>query len=323
MRDRSALLGSLTVVLAAAGFGMLGVLARTAYSLGLEPVALVAWRAAFATLVVVAFAAWRIRQGRAFIAPWRIPVRARAAFTIVCISGLVLNLAMFYAFDLTTVAIVLLGFYTYPAFVAVIEMARGHEPVDAIRVGALGLSLTGMVLVVAGSLTASEGIRIAPLGIVLALVAALSQTVFMTVSRAGYSQLPTEQAAAWILATTMIACAIFATVGGGVGPLTLPLAEPSVLALLAFTGIFAAGIPTVLFLTGIRTIGGTRTGILMLFEPVVGVALAALVLDETLRPIQAIGGVAILAAALLLQRAPTGTRAAGPNAAALPGTIER
>ena len=83
-------------------------------------------------------------------------VRARAALTIACVSGLVLNLAMFYAFDLTTVAIVLLGFYTYPAFVAVIEMARGHEPVDGIRVGALGLSLAGMVLVVAGSLTAAK-----------------------------------------------------------------------------------------------------------------------------------------------------------------------
>ena len=42
-----------------------------------------------------------------------------------------------------------------------------------------------------------------------------------------------------------------------------------------FTGLFAAAIPSILFLTGIRLIGGTRAGILMLFEPVVGVALAA------------------------------------------------
>ena len=322
MRDRSVLVGSLIVVVAAAGFGMLGVLARTAYSIGLDPVAFVAWRAAFATLVVVAFASWRISRGRTFVAPWRIPGRARAAVAIAAVSGVVLNLAMFYAFDLTTVAVVLLGFYTYPAFVAGIEMARGHEPVDGIRVGALALSLAGMVLVVAGSLSGDETITVAPLGVVLALVAALSQTVFMTVSRSGYSQLPTEQAASWILATTMIACAVLAIVGGGIGRLTLPLGEPSALALVAFTGVFAAGIPTVLFLTGIRSIGGTRTGILMLFEPVVGVALAALVLDEVLRPIQGVGGVAILAAALLLQRAPAATITAGRNPAALPGTIE-
>ena len=40
----------------------------------------------------------------------------------------------------------------------------------------------------------------------------------------------------------------------------------------------------------------------MLFEPVVGVALAALLLDEGLAPIQVLGGLAILAAALILQR---------------------
>ena len=47
----------------------------------------------------------------------------------------------------------------------------------------------------------------------------------------------------------------------------------------------------------------------MLFEPVVGVALAAWLLDEGLAPIQVLGGLAILAAALILQRAaPPGGR---------------
>ena len=43
----------------------------------------------------------------------------------------------------------------------------------------------------------------------------------------------------------------------------------------------------------------------MLFEPVVGVALAALLLHEGLAPIQVAGGVAILAAAVILQRSTT------------------
>jgi drug/metabolite transporter (DMT)-like permease len=48
-------------------------------------------------------------------------------------------------------------------------------------------------------------------------------------------------------------------------------------------------------------IGGTRTGILMLLEPVVGVMLAALLLGEALEPLQAVGGVLVLAGALVLQ----------------------
>jgi hypothetical protein len=60
-----------------------------------------------------------------------------------------------------------------------------------------------------------------------------------------------------------------------------------------------------MFLTGIRRIGGTRAGILMLFEPVVGVALAAALLDEHLAPIQVVGGLCVLGAALILQRSAT------------------
>ena len=49
-----------------------------------------------------------------------------------------------------------------------------------------------------------------------------------------------------------------------------------------------------------------RTGILMLFEPVVGVALAALLLAEGLAPLQVLGGATILLAALLVQRGSAG-----------------
>ena len=52
----------------------------------------------------------------------------------------------------------------------------------------------------------------------------------------------------------------------------------------------------------------------MLFEPVVGVALAAILLDEGLAPIQVAGGLAILGAALILQRsaAPGGRTITAP-----------
>jgi drug/metabolite transporter (DMT)-like permease len=323
VRDRTLLLGSLTVVTAASGFGMLGVLASFAYDAGFDPMSFVAWRAGFGTLIVVAFAAWRIGRGRAFVAPWRLTTPGRVAFVTACSTALILNLGMFYAFERTTVAIVLLGFYTYPALVAAYEIATGHEPLDAVRVAALCFSLGGMVLVVAGGLTAGGDIRIDPLGIVFALVAAVAQTIFILVSRFGYSAIPAEQAMGWIIGATMISCAVLTLVGGGAAVLALPLREPTALAIAAFTGIFAAGIPSILFLTGIRAIGGTRTGVLMLFEPVVGVALAALLLSESIQAIQAVGGLAILVAAIVLQRSTPAAEEAGRNASALAGGIER
>jgi drug/metabolite transporter (DMT)-like permease len=323
MRDRSLLAGSLTVVVAAAGFGLLGPLARFAYDTGLEPISFVAWRAAFAMVIVVAFASWRIRRGRAFVAPWRIAASERAALGVATVCAFTLNLGMFIAFDRISVAVALLAFYTYPAMVAVVEIALGREPLDAVRGTALGLSLGGMVLVVAGGLTGGADVRVEPIGVMLALMAAVSQTVFVTISRHGYESVPTEQAMSWILVGSAVAYTVLTLIGGGVTALRVPLDDPTALALTLVAGTISAGIPSLMFLSGIRSIGGTRAGVLMLFEPVVGVALAAVVLGETITPIQALGGVAVLVAAIVLQRSTPPADVPGRNASALAGGIER
>ncbi len=306
MRDRPLLLGSLTVIVAASGFGMLGPLARFAYDAGFDPLSFVAWRAFFGLLIVVAVVAVRVVGGVGFVNPFRLPRPDGLGLLLVGIAGLGLNVAMFFAFDLTTVAIALLAFYTYPALVAIVAVALGHEHLDSTRLAALGLALAGMVLVVAGGLTAEGSVTVHPVGVLLGLVAAGWQTVFVTVSRGRFATVPSEQAMGWVLALTAVACAVLAALSGGnLGVVQ----EPRALALAAFAGIAAAGIPSILFLVGIRAIGGTRAGILMLFEPLVGVTLAALLLDEALTPIQVVGGIGILAAAILLQRgAPAGER---------------
>ena len=48
---------------------------------------------------------------------------------------------MFIAFDRITIALALLGFYTYPAMVAVANVALGRERLDRTRVIALGLAI--------------------------------------------------------------------------------------------------------------------------------------------------------------------------------------
>jgi drug/metabolite transporter (DMT)-like permease len=322
MRDRSFLFGSLSVIAAAACFGMLGPVARFAYDAGLQPLSFVAWRGWFGTLVVVLFVALRIRRGHALVLPWRLPAGQGRVLVIATITGLTLNVAMFLAFERTTVALVLLGFYMYPAFVAAVAAWRGLEPLDGTRGVALVLSLGGMVLVVAGGLDPTGELRVDALGIGLALSAAVSQTVFVTVSRNGYPAIPTDQAMGWILAVTASVTAILAIATGVGGSLALPVSSGEALGLSALAGIVAAGIPSILFLRGIRTIGGTRTGILMLFEPVVGVVLAAVLLHEGLAPIQVAGGAAILAAAILLQRSGPEPLVAGPAGPVAPVALD-
>jgi drug/metabolite transporter (DMT)-like permease len=301
---RSPLLGSLTVALAASLFGMLGVLSRQVYELGLDPFGFVAWRAGVGALITAGLVAWGLRRGARLVG-WRsLDARGRASLGIAAVMGTTLNLAMFLAFERTPVAIVLLCFYLYPALVAGASALLGWEPMDRPRVLALTIALGGMVAVVVGGPASATFGGLDPVGVALALSAALSQAVFVLVSRHGYRAVPTDQAMATILAVSAVIAGALAVLIGGSVALTLPLTEPpSLLVLLLFGGLFGAAVPSFLFLAGIRWIGPVRAGILMLIEPLVGVALAAAFLAEAVGPVQAAGGLAILAAALIIQRA--------------------
>ena len=301
---RSPLLGSLTVALAASLFGMLGVLSRRVYELGLDPFGFVAWRAGVGALITAAFVAWGLRRGARLVG-WRsLDARGRASLGVAALMGTTLNLAMFLAFERTPVAIVLLCFYLYPALVAGASALLGWEPMDRPRVLALTIALSGMVAVVVGGPASATFGGLDPVGVALALSAALSQAVFVLVSRHGYRAVPTNQAMTTILAVSAVIAGGLAVLIGGSVALTLPLTEPpSLLVLLLFGGLFGAAVPSFLFLAGIRWIGPVRAGILMLIEPLVGVALAAAFLAEAVGPVQAAGGLAILAAALIIQRA--------------------
>jgi drug/metabolite transporter, DME family len=296
--------GFAIVIVSASLFGMLGPLSRFAYDAGMEPPAFVAWRAAIGFLALATYVGWRVRRGTSHLVRFgSLPMRARVTMLAAALAGTVLNLCMFIAFDRITIALALLGFYTYPALVAIANVALGRERLDRTRLAALTLAIAGMIAVVASQVDPAAGIRLDAIGIGLALGAAVCQTLFVILARDGYPEVPTEQAMTTVLLVSGIGAVLVALVAGGISSLAQPIQDPGVLPLLIFTGVAAAAIPSFGFLTGIRLIGGTRAGILMLFEPVVGVALAAWLLAEPLVPIQIAGAVAILGAAVLLQRA--------------------
>jgi drug/metabolite transporter (DMT)-like permease len=303
------IVGFAIVIVAASLFGTLGPLSRFAYDAGMQPTPFVAWRAAVGMLAAAAFVAWRISRGSERLTRLGdLDTTARVSLALAGLSGFLLNTAMFIAFDLVTVALALLGFYTYPVIVAVANVALGREAMDRSRILALTLAVIGMVAVVASQLDPASGVRVDALGFGLALGAAAAQAVFVLISRTGYRQVPASQAMVVIIGASFVGSVLLTIVIGNAQGLTYPLDDPSIVPLLLFAGLFTAAIPSIMFLKGIRLIGGTRTGILMLFEPVVGVALAALLLDERLSPIQVAGGVAILGAALILQRSAAGER---------------
>jgi len=284
---------------------MLGVVARAAYEAGMVPLSFVTWRAGIGTVGVFILILILVMAGRARISwdPRAVGRRQLAALGAAVGCAFLVNVAMFNAFERIPIALALLCFYTYPAIVATVGVASGREPLDRARATALGLSLAGMIGVVAGGLGDDAAVSLDALAIVFAFVAAVSQATFVLVSRDGYRSVPTEHAMGIILFGATALTAIVALLAGSGEALLRPLSDPSLLPLLLLAGIAGAAIPSTLLLAGIRLIGGTRTGVLMLIEPVVAAALAAALLSEAVAPVQIAGGAAILAAAFLLARA--------------------
>lgn len=311
---RSPLVGTLIVLTGAGLFAFLGPLSRFAYERGMEPLAFVTWRTGLAALALVGVVWWRAWIAGTSSRPAHPGRRAVGSLALATLAGLLLNVAIFSAFERTTVALALLGFYTYPAMVAAVAVAFGRERASGLTLVSLGVAVGGMVLVLLGGLDPAGDVRFDLLGLLLAVAAAAFQTVFITISRDGYRTVPADQAMGIILAGTSLSCLVVALAAGT--DLGGPLRDGGLLAIMLAAGVLGAAIPSLMFLVGIRLVGGTRAGILMLFEPVVGVALAALLLGESLGPVQALGGAAILAAAALLQRVPVAhglPRAAGAS----------
>jgi drug/metabolite transporter (DMT)-like permease len=309
---RSPLLGSLTVIVAAGLFATLGVLSRATYDLGLTPLGFVAWRSGVAALAMFALVAFTIRRGGRLVGWHSLTRRDRISLAVAALAGASLDVTMFFAYARVSVAIVLLCFYLFPAMVAGAMAVLGWERMDRSRAMALAIALAGMVAVVIGGPVAVGSAGIDPLGVLLAIGSAVSQAVFVLVSRRGYRQVPTEQAMSVVLTTSSLIAVVLALVGGTAGSLVLPLSSVSLLELVVFGGLFGAGIPSFLFLAGIRWIGGVKAGVLMLAQAPIGVALAAIFLHESIGPIQLAGGVAILLAAMLIQRGPAADAAMVP-----------
>ncbi len=270
----------------------------------MTPIGFATWRALFGAILLAVVVAAMRRRGRPIIKPRQLPRRVVGALAIAAASGIVLNLAIFIAFGRITVALALLGFYTYPALVAVVAIVIERRRPDRLELVALGLALVGMTFVVLGQLDPSAGLVVDALGLGLALLASIAQTVYITSSR-GYAAIPTEQAATILLWVAVLAYVLIAAATGSLAAIGEPFRNAAVWPYLVFAGVLGAGLPSMLFLAAIRLIGPVRTGILAMLEPVTGTVLAALILGETIGPIQLLGGILVIVAGVLLQRAPT------------------
>jgi drug/metabolite transporter (DMT)-like permease len=286
---------------AAAALGTLGVISNLAYEQGMPATVFTALRAALGALVlgVLVVGRWQPSTSlRGLVA------RERRMLTIAIIANGSMNLFLFAAFSVMAVAAVMTLFYMYPVLVMVAMAAKGLERITPLRLGALALAMAGLVLVVGSQVSLEADVTLAGVG--LALAAAICQAAYLVVSRDGYTSVPPVQATSLILLGGMLISGAAALLTGGFASPGSWAAEPIVWAAVLLAGTIGAAIPKVFVLMGVRRLGGTRTAMVMLAEPVVAVVAAAFVLGQPVTLSEVLGGAAILLAAALVQRPTVG-----------------
>ena len=291
---RGARAGFVFVIASAAAFGAMAILARFAYASGVDTPTLLALRFAIAATAMFAVA-----RARRVALP-----RGKTLAGLIGLGALGYGgqaFSFFTALTLAPAGLVALLLYLHPALVALLAAGFLHERLSAAKLFALVLALAGTTLTVAPALGApvdSADTARAAAGIGFALAAAMFYSIYIVVGAwLGRSAPP--------LAMSMVviasAAAVFVAAALVRGP-QWPQSAAGWTAVVAIALISTVAAIT-LYFAGLERIGPTRASTLSTVEPLVTVTLAAIVLGETIAPIQLAGGVLILVAVVLLARA--------------------
>jgi drug/metabolite transporter (DMT)-like permease len=294
--------GVLYAIGAGVALGTLGPVSNIAYAAGMGSPTFAALRATIGALVLLVFAGRAERR----VSLRTLPRREQATLALTAAAQACLSLALFAAYGAMTVALVLAVYFSYPLLVAGASIALGRERLTPVRAVALLVALAGLLVIVLGRM--GPDAHISPVGLALAAVAACCQATYLVASRNGFTRVPSTQAVTAILAGAAMAIwAVAIPVDGMAGRLTAWVTEPSAWLAILFAGAVGAGLAKVWLLKGVRRVGGTRSSVLMLAEPLTGVLLAAFLLGQPLGLPELIGGAGVLIGAILAQRPATAT----------------
>ena len=203
-------------------------------------------------------------------------------------------LALFTAFDLTSVAVGTVLLYLAPALVTVGAALLLNEPLTRRKLIALIATFGGCLLVV--ELYQPQDLVGNALGIGWGLVAAAAYAAYSL----GAKPLLARYRAVTVLAYALLPAAVGLL---AVKLLTAPDAWPSpggLLAIGAYGGIVVTIAPYGLYMLALRRLPSSEASIVATLEPAVAVVLAGALLGERLAPLQLLGTIGILGGVVLL-----------------------
>lgn len=204
------------------------------------------------------------------------------------------NYFYYLAIQKTSVATAIIVQYTAPVWVLLYLSARGLQKPTIRRIAAVAMSVTGIAIVI--GVVGPSG-HLNPIGIIAALLAAFA-CAFYNIS--GHSIMKTYDH--WtILFYMTLAASLFWLLPNPPWKIIAAHYSPAQWLFLALFAAVSMLIPFSFYFAGLQHIEPTSAIVTSCLEPVFSILIAALVLNEKLRPSQAVGVIIVLAAVVLLQ----------------------
>jgi drug/metabolite transporter (DMT)-like permease len=285
--DRRALLGSLLGVSAALSYGVTVVIGRELAKSHLPPADALGLRFGIAGVLLVALLVLTRRP----VVP---EPGERVRVFLFGAMGYAVESACFYSgLARGTAAAVTLLFYSYPAVVTVADLVISRRRPSRQLIAALVLAAGGAGVIAAGS----GDVDITGAGIVFSLCAGASFAVYLLAGDRFLRRTDSMRIAAGTAVGASASLLTFAAVAGEVHVPTerwWQLLIYGAATAAAFAFMFAA----------LRQLGSQRTSVLLTLEAVFAIVLSTIFLGEGLGAVQALGGAAVLAAAVIISLTP-------------------
>lgn len=183
--------------------------------------------------------------------------------------------------------------FTYPAFILVFQAVERRTWPRRSRLLAFAITYIGLLLVV----VPGQGAGVRWEGVVLALGSAVTYALFLNRTQALTQRIGSARFTALANTAVMLCIVPVAPFLGGGWTL-----DPVAWGWAAVIAVVCTVIPFFFLFEGIRRWGAERAGLLSLLGPAITLALAWLLLDETLSLVQQAGFAVVMAGIFILQR---------------------
>jgi len=209
---------------------------------------------------------------------------------ILAVNNLTLNLALLRV----PVPVAILTFYTYPVWMAIWSWLRGEEKFRPASAAGLLLALAGIGLTLGVAPELPD-----PVGVGLALLSSFLWVALVKLSDLHLGHTPPHARTLHMLAVSGLAMLVMLLL---FGTPALPEGAKALTALAWIPLAYGAGMLGLLWLNA--RLGHLRTSFFMNFEPIASIGFSALLLGQTLSPLQLVGASLVIMSLVIFRPPP-------------------